>query len=217
MSAVFEVDPSRPGEAAEAIDAATSALSAGALAVFPTETVYGIASRPDDPAATTRLFDAKRRPASLRLPVLAPSVEDALELVVADETARRLAEAFWPGPLTMVLPRSRRSMDWQLGERSSAIGVRVPDHLFSLALLQGAGPLAATSANVSGLAPLSSLAALQQAFGEAVAVYVVARAGTEAPEGMPSTVVDLTGEELRVLRHGPIPASRLAEFMQSVH
>jgi L-threonylcarbamoyladenylate synthase len=216
VSAVFEVDPTRPVEAAEAVDSAMAALRAGALAIFPTETVYGIASRPDDPAATARLFEAKRRPVSLNLPVLAASAEEALELVEANEPARRLAAAFWPGPLTMVLPRGARSREWSLGDETGTMGVRVPDHPLALALLQRAGPVAATSANFSGAAPLNDTAALQQTFGEAVAVYVVARAGTESLAGVSSTVVDLTGDELRVLREGPINASRLAAVTQSV-
>jgi L-threonylcarbamoyladenylate synthase len=210
VSAVFEVDSSRPAEAAEAMEAATAALRAGGLVIFPTETVYGIASRPDDPEATARLFAAKRRPAALNLPVLASSAEEAMELVEANEAARRLADAFWPGPLTMVLPRAARSREWPLGDEAGTVGVRVPDHALSLALLERAGPLAATSANLSGTAPLNDRAALQQAFGEAVAVYIVARAGTESRAEVSSTVVDLTGEDLRVLREGPIPASRLA-------
>lgn len=210
MSAVFEVDPSRPGEATEAIESATAALTAGALVIFPTETVYGIASRPDDPQATARLFEAKRRPTGLNLPVLAPSAKEAMELVEANEAARRLAAAFWPGPLTMVLPRGARSRHWPLGDETSTVGVRVPDHALSLALLERAGPLAATSANITGIAPLGDGEALQQVFGEAVAVYVVAPTGAQPKVGMSSTVVDLTGEELRVLREGPIDSSRLA-------
>lgn len=216
MSAVFEVDPSPPAQAAEAIEAAATAFRAGALVIFPTETVYGIASRPDDPKATARLFEAKRRPAGLNLPVLAPSAEEAWELVVAGEAAQRLAAAFWPGPLTMVLPRGGRSRDWSLGEERGTIGLRVPDHAFSLALLERLGPVAATSANISGVAPLAGRAALQEAFGEAVAVYIVARTGAAGPAGQSSTVVDLTGRELRVLREGPIDPTRIAAVLRGV-
>lgn len=220
MSAVFEVDPSRPGQAIEAIkaiEAATIALRAGGLVILPTETVYGIASRPDDPGATARLFEAKRRPAGLNLPVLAASVHEAWDLAVANQAAGRLAAALWPGPLTMVLPRGDRSRDWALGRETGTIGLRVPDHALTLALLERSGPLAATSANISGVPPLAGRAALQEAFGEAVAVYVVAPKGAPAPSGRSSTVVDLTGEEPRVLREGPIDASRIAALLHSVH
>jgi L-threonylcarbamoyladenylate synthase len=210
MSLVFEVDPSSPTESAEAIEAAEKALNAGGLVVFPTETVYGIASRPDDPRATDRLFEAKRRPRGLNIPVLAASATQALDLVVPHEAARRLAAAFWPGPLTMVLPRGAGSRGWQLGEATATIGVRVPGHPLSLALLKRAGSLAATSANVSGLPPLAGRAALQGAFGDAVAIYLVTDVGAEVTGGWSSTVVDLTGPELRVLREGPIDEARLA-------
>jgi L-threonylcarbamoyladenylate synthase len=209
MSLVFEVDPSRPSEADQAIQAAAEALEAGGLVVFPTETVYGIASRPDDEEATARLFEAKRRPLGLNLPVLAQSPPEALELVSPSVVARRLAAAFWPGPLTMVLPRGAPSRGWSLGEATATLGVRVPDHAISLALLKRSGPLASTSANISGIPPLSERAALQQAFGEAVAVYVMIAPGMEIDAGRSSTVVDLTGRELRVLREGPIDAARL--------
>lgn len=216
MSTLFQVDPSRPGEAAEAIAAAAEAVGAGGLAVFPTDTVYGIACRPDDPDATGRLFEAKRRPSGLNLPVLAPSVRGALELVVPNEAAQRLARAFWPGPLTMVLPRGEQSGGWSLGAASETIGVRVPDHPLSLALLRRAGPLAATSANISGGPGLTDAAALREAFGAAVAVYIVVEASMEGPSGQSSTVVDLTGKDLRVVRQGPIEAARVSSVAHSV-
>lgn len=210
MSVVFEADPGRPGEAADAITVAADAVTAGGLVVFPTDTVYGIACRPDLPEATDRLFEAKRRPAELNLPVLAASAGAALDLTAPNDRARRLAEAFWPGPLTIVLHRSGRSKDWLLGQAKQTIGVRVPDHALSQALLEAFGPLAATSANLSGKRPLEDQEALQDAFGDAVAVYIVARAGTGTPFGRSSTVVDLTGPKLRVLREGPIDGASLS-------
>lgn len=210
MTVVFEVDPEGPDEAGQAIRMTADAVKAGKLVVFPTDTVYGIACRPDDPKATNRLFEAKRRPPALNLPVLVSSAREAMGLVASNEAARRLAEVFWPGPLTMVLRRGARSKDWLLGEATQTIGVRVPDHALSLALLERAGPLAATSANISGRPPLLNQTALQEAFGDAVAVFVVARTAARPPSGQPSTVVDLTGPELRVLREGPIDAARLS-------
>jgi tRNA threonylcarbamoyl adenosine modification protein (Sua5/YciO/YrdC/YwlC family) len=195
---------------AEALEASAEALKAGALLVFPTDTVYGIACRPDASTATDRLFEAKRRPPGLNLPVLAPSTEAALDLSVPDDAARRLARAFWPGPLTMVLARGERSSDWALGEATRTIGVRVPDHVFSLALLARTGPLAATSANISGEKPLADLASLREVFGLAVAVYIVERGAADRSAGRSSTVVDLTGQKLRVVREGPINAAAIS-------
>jgi tRNA threonylcarbamoyl adenosine modification protein (Sua5/YciO/YrdC/YwlC family) len=202
MSRVFEVDPSRPDGAMEALAAAEAALEAGDLVAFPTDTVYGLGCRPDDPAATGRLFAAKRRPAGLTLPVLVASADQAFDLVVPDERAVRLAQAFWPGPLTVVLPRGILSQTWQLGDAAQSIGVRVPNHPLALALLQRTGPLAVTSANISGHEPIGEGGLLQQVFGDMVAVYLVASEGSGPAR--PSTVVDLTGRELVVHREGPI-------------
>jgi tRNA threonylcarbamoyl adenosine modification protein (Sua5/YciO/YrdC/YwlC family) len=182
------------------IDAAAAAARRGALIVFPTDTVYGIGTRPDDPAATARLFAAKRRPLDLTLPVLVASVDDALRVAVFDDRASRVAAACWPGALTLVLARADASRDWELGGDGATIGVRVPDHPVARSLLGRTGPLAATSANRSGEAPGRDHDELVATFGEAVAVYL--RDGSVG--GAASTVIDLTGPEPRVLRRGDV-------------
>jgi protein-tyrosine-phosphatase len=126
-------------------DAAAAAL-AGRLIVIPTDTVYGIGTRADDPAATGALFDAKGRPRDLSIAVLVPSVPTAREIAVLDERAAALAARFWPGPLTMILPRTEASRRWDLGSDVRTIGVRVPHHPLALAVLAITGPLAVTSA-----------------------------------------------------------------------
>jgi L-threonylcarbamoyladenylate synthase len=209
MSQVFEVDPSMPEGAGAAVEAAALALTHGLLVVLPTETVYGVACRPDDADATGRLFAAKRRPAGLSLPVLAGSAEDAWDVVVPTVVARRVAAAFWPGSLTMVLPRTDRSRPWKLGTAPDTVGVRVPDHPLMAALLARVGPLAATSANPSGVPPLERPGALIDAFGEAVAVYLVLAEGSRRPAGMSSTVVDLTGARPELRRQGPVSLDAL--------
>ena len=209
MTEVFEVDPEDPLASRPALEAAARAVGQGSLVVLPTETVYGIACRPDAPSATARLFAAKRRPRGLSLPVLAATADAAWELGVPDDRAIRLAAALWPGPLTMVVPRSERSEGWALGERGASIALRVPDLGLTSSVLEGAGPLAATSANLSGRPPLSDRTALVDTFGDAVAVYLVLPAGLAPHAGSPSTVVDLTAESLRVLRTGPISQERI--------
>jgi L-threonylcarbamoyladenylate synthase len=216
---VFEIDPadvrpstagSRSGTAVEdALVAARKALAAAQLVVLPTETVYGLAARPDLPEATSRLFAAKRRPHGLSLPVLARSADSAFGVGEPNAAASALAEAFWPGPLTLVLRRTARSRTWALGEDPATIAVRVPDHALCLALLERTGPLAATSANRSGSPPLAGLESLVSTFGLDVAVYLVLAARSEGPRGQPSTVVDATVEEVRVLREGAIPGRDL--------
>jgi L-threonylcarbamoyladenylate synthase len=206
---VLEVDPSRPDQTGEALDRAVRALASGEIVVVPTETVYGLAARPDMPGATARVFEAKRRPGELTLPVLAADQERAWALARPEASARRLARAFWPGPLTMVLPRTERSKPWHLGERAGSIGVRVPDHPITRGLLELAGPLAATSANVSGRPPIRDPEAIVATFGAAVAVYLVLPRGAPPPAGSPSTVVDLTRGEVRVLRPGAVDDAAL--------
>jgi L-threonylcarbamoyladenylate synthase len=209
VSEVFEVHPEQPTTSPAALAAAARALAQGSLVVLPTETVYGIACRPDEPSATGRVFAAKRRPPGLSLPLLVAHAEAAWELGVSDVRATRLAAAFWPGPLTMVLPRSERSRPWELGERRDSIALRVPDLPLASSLLRRVGPMAATSANLSGQPPLSDRDELVATFGHAVAVYLVLVPGVAPPHGNPSTVVDLTGEEMRVLRPGPLTAERI--------
>ncbi len=181
-------------------DAARAAL-AGELVVLPTDTVYGIGTRPDDRAATTRLFEAKGRPRDLELPVLVPSAAAARRIAAFDSRAEALAAVFWAGPLTIVLHRTDVSAGWELGEDASTIAVRMPHHPLALALIARTGPLAVTSANRSGEPTPAACDDLQAVFGDAVAVYLC----QETPlEGAPSTVVDLAHGELAVLREGAV-------------
>jgi L-threonylcarbamoyladenylate synthase len=190
------------------IGAAALAATAGRLVVFPTDTVYGIGARPDDPDATSALFAAKGRPRRLTLPVLVASPDDAGRIAAVDERAARLVAAFWPGALTVVLPRTERSAAWGLGGDGASIGVRVPNHAVALELLRRTGPLAVTSANRSGEPPAEGRDDLVATFGDRVAVYVV---GQRGPARAASTVVDLTGPEPAILRRGDVdPAEVLA-------
>lgn len=182
------------------VDEAVAAVRAGSLIVIPTDTVYGIAARPDDPMATRALFRAKGRPPDLTLPVLVGAAASARRLGVFDERADELAAAFWPGAVTLVLPRSEESRRWELGGDQDTIGVRVPRHPLALAVLAGSGPLAVTSANRSGEAEASTCDELTEAFGDRVAVYLC----EDAPlVGRASTVVDLAHGPPRILRAGP--------------
>jgi L-threonylcarbamoyladenylate synthase len=169
--------------------------------VLPTDTVYGVGARPDIPGATAKLFRAKGRPRSLTLPVLLPDVDAAERVAPLGARIRALAERFWPGPLTMVVPRGTPSREWDLGDERDTVGLRVPDHAVALALLAGAGPLAVTSANRSGEPTPPRCDGVQAVFGDDVDVYLCA--GRVA--GRSSTVVDLTRTRPRVLRRGGIP------------
>ncbi len=178
----------------------------GELVVLPTDTVYGIGTRPDDPAATGRLFDAKGRPRDLELPVLAPSAAAAREIADLDARAEALAARFWPGPLTLVVRRTEASRGWDLGGDPTTIGVRVPHHPLALAVLAETGPLAVTSANRSGEPTPLTCDEVLGAFGEAVAVYLC----DQVPlAGVASTVVDLAHRTPRILRVGAVTESEV--------
>lgn len=193
------------------LDDAVAALARGDLVIFPTDTVYGLAARPDGAAAVRKLFQAKRRPDDLGVPVLVASAAEAHRLARFDGPAERLATA-WPGPITLVLPRTRESEPWDLGGDAATVAIRVPRHPLALALLARTGPLAVTSANVSGRPPLEDADSLAGAFGDDVAIYLC----LDAPlHGSPSTVVDLTGEAPRVLRAGIVPEADIARLLAS--
>jgi tRNA threonylcarbamoyl adenosine modification protein (Sua5/YciO/YrdC/YwlC family) len=195
--------------AAGPIAEAAAAALRGELVVLPTDTVYGIGTRPDDPAATAKLFAAKRRPAELTLPVLVAARAEAREVAVFDERAERIVAGTWPGAVTIVLPRTPATHAWRLGADLDTIGVRMPAHPLALALLARTGPLAVTSANLSGLAPARSCDALVEAFGELVSVYLCS---DEPLGGAASTVVDLTGREPAILRDGDVAAEEIVRL-----
>lgn len=193
---------------ADPVAQAIDATRRGELIVFPTDTVYGIAARPDDPTATERLFDAKRRPRDLTLPVLVGSIDEARVVGVLNDRAERLATALWPGPLTLVVRRTTSSRAWQLGGDGESVGVRIPDHRLARAVLAG-GPLATTSANRSGDPPAATCEELHAAFGDDVAIYLC----DDAPLiGRASTVVSLLGPEPAILRAGDVDPSVVARL-----
>ena len=202
-----------PGAAGLPIDEAVEAARAGNLIVVPTDTVYGVGTRADDPAATARIFEAKGRDRGAALPVFVGSAAEAQHVAVLDERALALAEAFWPGGLTLVLTRTAASSAWDLGDASpDTVGLRVPGHPVARAVAEGVGALAITSANRSGTPVATTADQLVAVFGDAVEVYICE---DEPLTTRASTVVDLTGGDLRILREGPIDAAALAEVLES--
>jgi len=192
------------------VDEAVDAVRRGELIVFPTDTVYALACRPDDPDATARVFDAKRRPEALTLPVLSPSVGAARALADWDDRTERLAVACWPGALTIVVTRSAVSAPWELGGEQGTIGLRVPKHPLALAVLERTGPLAATSANRSGSPPARTCEELHETFDDLVGIYLC----DEAPlDGVASTVIDLSQARPRLVRSGTVEVERLRDLL----
>lgn len=180
-------------------------LSQGLPIAIPTDTVYGLAVDPFRPGATDRIFAAKRRPRDVSVPVLVSGVEQALSLATAvPARARELMDRYWPGALTIVIP-ARPGMGADLGDDDLTVGVRSPAHPVPLALCAALGPLATTSANRHGEPPMTTAAEVDATFGDALPM--VLDGGVCA--GAPSTVVDCTGEELKLLREGRIPWAEL--------
>ncbi len=203
---LLHVDPERPDAAT--IERAAEVLRAGGLVAFPTETVYGLGANALDPAAIARIYAAKGRPANNPLIVHVADVASARALVASwPDAAQRLAAEFWPGPLTLVLPKLARVPDAATAGLP-AVGVRVPAHPVALALIRAAGvPVAAPSANRSTeLSPVSA-AHVARSLGERVDVILD---GGPARVGIESTVVDLTRERPRILRPGVIDAGQIA-------
>lgn len=193
---------------ATAIDVAVKALAGGDIIVVPTDTVYGLAADPFHTGASDRLFRVKARPRAVGLPVLVAGEEQALGLCTAvPKVARRLMERYWPGPLTLVLPR-RPDLDADLGEDDETIGIRCPLHPVPLAICRRLGPIATTSANRHGEPPLTTAEAVAGALGAEAAL--VLDGGT--CDQRPSTVVDCTGEDAKLLRDGPVSAHEVAAF-----
>ena len=195
-------------DATDGVEAAVQALQSGDLVVLPTDTVYGIAADAFSPAAVQRLLDAKGRGRDMPVPVLVGSWRTLDGLV--DELgplARTLVEAFWPGPLTLVV-RSAPSLAWDLGETRGTVAVRMPLQPVALDVLGQTGPLAVSSANRSGLPPATEVAEAEQQLGDAVSVYLD---GGPAGDPVPSTILDLTGDRARVLREGALPVESLRE------
>ncbi len=189
----------------EAVSEAGRLLRAGQLVAFPTETVYGLGADATDDRAVAAVFAAKNRPWFNPLIVHVDGVETAGTLVVFDERATALARAFWPGPLTLVLPRHPASgLSLLVSAGLDSVAVRAPDHPVARALLEAAGrPVAAPSANASGRISPTAAAHVAESLGGRVAMILD---GGPCRVGLESTVVDLCGETPALLRPGGLPA-----------
>ena len=207
-----EFDCSESSELLSGVRLARAVIERGELAVIPTDTVYGVAADAFSPVAVQRLLDAKGRGRESPPPVLIPSIEtlDALAESVPDEV-RALVAKFWPGGLTVILP-ARSSLAWDLGDARGTVALRMPSNHVALALLAETGPLAVSSANLTGKPAAHTSAEARADLGESVSVYLsdgevgVEHAGAPDPG---STIVDATGlleagGRLRIVRHGVI-------------
>lgn len=194
-------------DADEGMAAAAAAVTAGECIVFPTDTVYGIGADAFSSAAVQKLLDAKERGKDMPPPVLVaePSMLRALVSDVPNDAAA-LAKEFWPGALTLIL-KAQKTLNLKVGETDGTVAVRVPDHDVARALLRSTGPLAVSSANISGQEPSTTCDGARSALGDAVSVYL--DGGTIDGHGV-STIVDFSrSDKGRVLRAGALTFEEL--------
>lgn len=186
---------------------ARTAIGRGDLVVIPTDTVYGVAADAFNPDAVARLIAAKGRTRQSPPPVLIPGIPtlDALAEEVPD-AVRALVAAYWPGALTVVVP-ARSSLAWDLGDTGGTVALRMPANRVALELLSETGPLAVSSANLTGRAPAVTAAEADAMLGESVSVILDAGpGGTLASTIVDATSLALPDGRLRILREGAIPA-----------
>lgn len=208
-----EVQTQRIAANADGISAAAGFLVAGGLVAFPTETVYGLGVRADDDAAVARLYEAKGRPSFNPLIVHVPDLQSAEKLAVFDADARRLADTFWPGALTLVLPlRDAAPISPLVTAGLSTVAIRLPDHPLAQAILRAANcPVAAPSANRSGeVSPTTADHVLSSLSGRIAAVVD----GGPCTVGVESTIV-ATAERTALLRPGGLPAEAIEACLGS--
>jgi L-threonylcarbamoyladenylate synthase len=185
---------------------AVSVLQAGHLAVLPTDTVYAAVADAFKPAATQRLFGAKRRTRTVPLPVLVRSPRQVAGLVAdVPEPAERLMATYWPGPLTIVFTATD-GLGWDLGETRGTVALRMPADDLLLAVIGEVGPVAASAANRGDGPPPTILAAAREQLGESIALYI----DGGHRDGQPSTVVDVTRGGADVLREGAVLTDHVA-------
>ena len=169
---------------------------------FPTDTLYGLAADPFDPAAVSRVFDAKGRPSERAMPLVAADAAQVVSQIgPLTASARKLADRFWPGPLTILL-KAPRGLAAGVTSGTDRVGVRVPAHAVARGLCRTcASALVATSANPSGQAATSDPEEVAASLGSAIDMLLD---GGRTPGGLPSTVVDATGAEPRLVRTGAV-------------
>ena len=198
---------------------ARQAIGRGELIVMPTDTVYGVAADAFTPAAVQRLLDAKGRDRTSPPPVLIPGTATLHALAAeVSEPVNRLAEAFWPGALTIVL-RANPALDWDLGETGGTVALRIPDNPLAIELLQETGPLAVSSANLTGQPAAQTAAAAKEMLEDSVSVYL--EDGPRTSGGVSSTIVDATqvtedGGTIGILRHGGVSQEAISQLLPEI-
>lgn len=210
MTLAARFDCADPDQRSTGISAAVGALKAGRLVVMPTDTVYGLAADAFDSVAVDALLSAKGRGRDMPVGVLVGSWHTIEGLVYSMPAgARELIRAFWPGALSLVVVQAP-SLQWDLGDAHGTVMLRMPLHPVAIELLREAGPLAVSSANVSGQPPAVDADEARRQLGDRVDVYL--DAGPSEQQAA-STIVDLTGASPRILRPGPVSTEQIARVL----
>ncbi len=208
MSVVYDCAQSPDRE--DGLAAAASAVRAGRLVVIPTDTVYGIGADAFSSSAVRSLLAAKNRGPDMPVGVLVGSWSTIDGLVLSvPRSARQLIEAFWPGDVSIVLPHAP-SLSWDLGQSGGTVMLRMPLHPVAIELLREVGPMAVSSANVSGRPPAATAEEAKEQLGESVSVYLD---GGPSGDPVPSTIVDLSGDDPVVLREGAVSTAAISEAL----
>jgi L-threonylcarbamoyladenylate synthase len=208
VSVVYDCASSPDRE--DGLAAAASAVRAGRLVVLPTDTVYGIGADAFSASAVRSLLAAKNRGPDMPVGVLVGSWSTIDGLVLSvPRTARLLIEAFWPGDVSIVLPHAP-SLSWDLGQSGGTVMLRMPLHPVAIELLRDVGPMAVSSANVSGQPAAATAEEARDQLGESVSVYLD---GGPSGDPVPSTIVDLSGDEPLVLREGAVSVAAISEAL----
>ena len=201
-----------PTSSPNALSTALKYLQEGELIAFPTDTVYGIGTLAFNAAGAKKIYATKKRPPDKALPILLADIEDFEKVAVnIPEMARKLAETFLPGALTIILPKHPDIPD--AVSSLETVGVRIPDHNFTRALLRAAGPMAVTSANISGEnSPISA----EEVYAQLAGRLPLILDGGVAEGGVPSTVVDCTGDKIEILRVGAISEKNILKNLLDI-
>jgi L-threonylcarbamoyladenylate synthase len=194
-----------------ALEQILSFLRAGGVIAFPTDTAYGLGADPFNEGAVRRIFEIKRRSETKPILLLVNSMEMASRVATLSDKAMALAERFWPGPLTMILP-ARESIPSVVTAGTGSVGIRWPDAPFPQRLIAAFHrPITATSANLAGLPSTVTVAEVREQLGESVDLVVD---GGTLPARGGSTLIDLTEIPARLLREGPIPEAELSDVLR---
>ena len=196
-----------------AISSALEVLNNGGLVSFPTDTVYGLGVSVFNGPAIEGIYLAKNRPLEKSIPILIGDIDDLVKVSgEVPEIALKLAERFWPGPLTLIVPK-HPDLPKQVSS-TPTVGVRMPDYPMVRDLLRLVGPMAVTSANLSGQASPSTADEVWDQLSGRIALILD---GGKTPGGVPSTVVDCLGDELKVLREGPITKNEILAVYREIN